>query len=185
MNSKEDRIELARRFVENFDGDVVRAGKALHEFAVYRNRQPAHPKRELSDEIVISVENLKKSYKVGRTRIAALNDVSLEVHKGEFLVLTGASGSGKSTLLQLMGGLDKPSEAASRSRARGSRNCVTPNFRDFATKRSGLCFNYSTCSRFCASTKTSKSRACHCEPNAPSAAPASKNSRSLSASAIG
>lgn len=112
MNSKEDRIELARRFVENFDGDVVRAGKALHEFAVHRNRQPAHPKRELSDEIVIRVENLKKSYKVGRTRIAALNDVSLEVHKGEFLVLTGASGSGKSTLLQLMGGLDKPSEGS-------------------------------------------------------------------------
>ncbi|QQS20422.1 ABC transporter ATP-binding protein [Candidatus Saccharibacteria bacterium] len=49
---------------------------------------------------------------MGKTHIEALKEVSLNIHKGEFVAVTGTSGSGKSTLLQLIGGLDKPSQGS-------------------------------------------------------------------------
>ncbi|NCU37985.1 ABC transporter ATP-binding protein [Candidatus Saccharibacteria bacterium] len=65
-----------------------------------------------SRTVVIAVQNLIKEYRVGRQKVYAINDVSLEIYKGEFVALTGASGSGKSTLLQLIGGLDRPSSGS-------------------------------------------------------------------------
>lgn len=58
--------------------------------------------------VIISVDHLSKHYKIGGQKVHAVNDVSLDIHQGEFVAIVGASGSGKSTLLQLMGGLDKP-----------------------------------------------------------------------------
>jgi putative ABC transport system ATP-binding protein len=58
---------------------------------------------------LIETRNLSKTYLVGDVRVAALADVTLAVHEGSFLAVTGASGSGKSTLLNLLGGLDTPS----------------------------------------------------------------------------
>ena len=61
-----------------------------------------------SRPIIISVKDLKKSYKVGKQHIQAVNEVTLDIYKGEFVAIVGASGSGKSTLLQMLGGLEKP-----------------------------------------------------------------------------
>jgi len=60
----------------------------------------------------IRTERVSRSYKMGEAVIRAVNEISLDVGKGEFLALLGASGSGKSTLLNLMAGLDRPSSGS-------------------------------------------------------------------------
>ncbi len=57
---------------------------------------------------IIEARNITKTYTIGGRRIRVLNDVSLCVTEGEFLVVEGSSGSGKTTLLSLLSGLDKP-----------------------------------------------------------------------------
>ena len=57
---------------------------------------------------LIEVQSVNKTYKRGEENLVVLDDVSLEVQKGDFLALMGPSGSGKSTLLNLIGGLDTP-----------------------------------------------------------------------------
>lgn len=57
---------------------------------------------------VLRTENLKKYYGTGENTVKALEGVTLEVERGEFLAIVGMSGSGKSTLLHMLGGLDLP-----------------------------------------------------------------------------
>lgn len=57
---------------------------------------------------MLKVENLKRYYKTNDVEVRALDGVSFDVEKGEFISIIGASGSGKSTLLHLLGGLDYP-----------------------------------------------------------------------------
>lgn len=57
----------------------------------------------------IEVNNLYKSFKLGKENMDILKDISFSIDKGEFLSIMGSSGCGKSTLLYLLGGLDVPS----------------------------------------------------------------------------
>lgn len=101
--------EEIERFVDLFDGDFHKAVTALykheHDAAQKLSGEAA---RRPPGEVLISVKNLHKEYKVGSQKVSALRGVDLSIREGEFVALTGASGSGKSTLLQLIGGLDKP-----------------------------------------------------------------------------
>ena len=59
-------------------------------------------------ENIVSIRDLSKIYKQGEIDVTALNRISLDIAKGEFLTLMGPSGSGKSTLLHIIAGIDRP-----------------------------------------------------------------------------
>lgn len=59
---------------------------------------------------IIRVKNLYKIYRVGETKVRALNGVEFTLYKGEFCAIVGTSGSGKSTLLNMLAGLEKPTK---------------------------------------------------------------------------
>ena len=59
---------------------------------------------------ILQLENVHKSYLVGKMPVYALRGISLTIEEGEFLTIMGPSGSGKSTLLHLAGALDRPIE---------------------------------------------------------------------------
>ena len=69
------------------------------------NKQRNDPDQSL----IIHVENVHKSFLMGKEAVQALRGVSLDVTRGEALCLMGPSGSGKTTLLNIVGGLEEPS----------------------------------------------------------------------------
>ena len=62
----------------------------------------------MANDIILSAEKLTKTYGKGDTEVRALDNVDLNVPKGEFLSVIGQSGSGKSTLLHILGAMDTP-----------------------------------------------------------------------------
>ncbi len=64
----------------------------------------------MKQETVIKIDNVWKKYEMGEAEpLIVLQEIDLDIKKGEFVAITGPSGSGKSTMLNIVGALDKPS----------------------------------------------------------------------------
>lgn len=97
----------------------------------------------MGDGVAVALTGVSKSYEVGETRVTALDDLSLSIESGEFVVILGPSGCGKTTLLNLIGALDTPTageisvagqriEGASKAvRAKIRRHAVSFVFQSF------------------------------------------------------
>ena len=59
-------------------------------------------------DIIVDINNVRRSYQVGDEEGVAVNDVTLTIPSGRFIAVVGRAGSGKTTLLNLVAGLDKP-----------------------------------------------------------------------------
>ena len=71
--------------------------------------------------------------------VTAVNAVTLDIHQGEFVTLTGRSGSGKTTLLNLMAGLDRPSSGSIFFEGRDLATLPESDLWSCAGARSGSC----------------------------------------------
>ncbi|MFH2020710.1 MAG: ABC transporter ATP-binding protein [archaeon] len=65
-----------------------------------------------TDFPIVSLKNVWKIYKMGEVEVPALQGVTVDIHKGEFVAIIGQSGSGKSTMMNMVGCLDLPTKGS-------------------------------------------------------------------------
>ena len=91
---------------------------------------------------MVRLEGVSKVYQRGASIIQAVQGVSLEVAKGEFLAIMGPSGSGKSTLLNLIGGLDRPTDGDVVIEGRSTRGFTEAEWTKLRRERIGVVFQF-------------------------------------------
>lgn len=91
-------------------------------------------------DTLVSLRSVSKEYRAGTTTLLALNNVNINVQKGEFTVLAGASGSGKTTLLNVIGCLDAPTEGEVSVCGRNIMNMSDAERSDFRLTSLGFVF---------------------------------------------
>ena len=91
---------------------------------------------------MVRLEGVSRVYQRGASIIRAVQGISLEVARGEFLAVMGPSGSGKSTLLNLIGGLDRPTEGDILIEGRSTRGLTETEWTTLRRERIGVVFQF-------------------------------------------
>lgn len=89
---------------------------------------------------VVQLRNVTRVYGQGNVAVHALQGISAEIHKGEFVCIVGPSGCGKSTMLHLIGGLDSPTSGTITIEEQDLSNFTNNELSDLRLKRMGFVF---------------------------------------------
>ena len=87
----------------------MNAGQEAEEMVQHKQKQSFQQRKEKNMETILKIEQIEKYYGNRSSLTKALDTISFEVEKGEFIAIVGASGSGKTTLLNCISTLDKVS----------------------------------------------------------------------------
>ncbi len=135
----ENSQDLEAAILKKYKGDIDQIIAALKDREL--KKRPSTAPRTYG-EVIVSLRDTSKKYRVGKHDIDALKGVSLEVNAGEYVALTGSSGSGKSTLLQLIGGLDKPSNGSVSVASQNIAKLSDGKLSEFRNKTIGFVFQF-------------------------------------------
>jgi len=91
---------------------------------------------------ILKATGVRKSYRMGATRVEVLKGVDLAVRQAEFVAIVGASGSGKSTLLHILGGLDKPDKGVIEFNGRDLNRMHARELNRFRNEMVGFVFQF-------------------------------------------
>ena len=91
---------------------------------------------------ILKVENLRKEYGEGNSKVVALDGVNLKVDRGEFVAIVGPSGSGKSTLLHIIGGVDSPDDGKVYIDGNDIANYSSKELAYFRRRKVGLIYQF-------------------------------------------
>lgn len=95
----------------------------------------------MSDPL-IQMRHVYKTYQMGEVTVHALNDVSLDIYPGEFIVILGPSGSGKSTLLNIIGGMDTVTSGQIRFEEQLLDTCSEQELTTYRRHKVGFVFQF-------------------------------------------
>lgn len=89
---------------------------------------------------LLRIENIRKEFKIGSTRLEILKGVSFRVERGDLLAIMGTSGSGKSTLMNILGLLDRPTTGVYRIDGQDVGQLDEPSRAGLRNRRIGFVF---------------------------------------------
>lgn len=91
---------------------------------------------------IVELKKVSKTYKIGENEFKALDNIDLEINKGEFVVILGPSGAGKSTLLNLIGGMDTPTSGSIKIDGEEISKYTESELSDYRAENIGFIFQF-------------------------------------------